>query len=81
MLDANTLLLFHEVAETGSFTAAAESLGYTQSAVSRRVAALERDAGGPLFERRARGVRLTPAGVALGGPPSSCAWSKTSPAG
>ncbi|WP_336214151.1 LysR family transcriptional regulator [Nonomuraea sp. LPB2021202275-12-8] len=63
--DASALRLFDEVARSGSFTAAAELLGYTQSAVSRRVAALERAAGGPLFERLARGVRLTPAGVAL----------------
>ncbi|GAA2388045.1 LysR family transcriptional regulator [Nonomuraea africana] len=57
--------LFHEVAREGSFTAAAELLGYTQSAVSRRIAALEKEAGGPLFVRLARGVRLTPAGAAL----------------
>ncbi|WP_327091642.1 LysR family transcriptional regulator [Nonomuraea sp. NBC_01738] len=65
MLETNDLLLFDEVARSGSFTAAAELLGYTQSAVSRRIAALERDAGGALFERLARGVRLTPAGTAL----------------
>lgn len=70
MLDVNAfdtaaLRLFDEVAQSGSFTAAAELLGYTQSAVSRRIAALERAAGGPLFERLARGVRLTPAGAAL----------------
>ncbi|MEV0199204.1 LysR substrate-binding domain-containing protein [Nonomuraea sp. NPDC050691] len=64
-LDTATLRLFDEVARNGSFTAAAELLGYTQSAVSRRIAALERAAGGPLFERLARGVRLTPAGLAL----------------
>ncbi|MEU8247184.1 LysR family transcriptional regulator [Nonomuraea sp. NPDC048916] len=64
-LDAGALRLLDEVARSGSFTAAAELLGYTQSAVSRRVATLERAAGGPLFERLARGVRLTPAGVSL----------------
>ncbi|WP_327580638.1 LysR family transcriptional regulator [Nonomuraea sp. NBC_00507] len=63
--DTAALRLLDEVARNGSFTAAAELLGYTQSAVSRRVAALERAAGGPLFERLARGVRLTPAGAAL----------------
>jgi DNA-binding transcriptional LysR family regulator len=63
--DTGTLRLFDEVARSESFTAAAELLGYTQSAVSRRIAALERAAGGPLFERLARGVRLTPSGVAL----------------
>lgn len=64
-METSDLRLFDEVAREGSFTAAAELLGYTQSAVSRRIAALERAAGGPLFERLARGVRLTPAGVAL----------------
>ncbi|WP_246268300.1 LysR family transcriptional regulator [Nonomuraea typhae] len=65
MLETNDLRLLDEVARSGSFTAAAELLGYTQSAVSRRIAAMERAAGGPLFERLARGVRLTPAGHAL----------------
>lgn len=65
MLESNDLRLFDEVARSGSFTAAAELLGYTQSAVSRRVAAMEKSTGGPLFQRLARGVRLTPAGVAL----------------
>ncbi|MGN9842778.1 LysR family transcriptional regulator [Nonomuraea sp. H19] len=63
--DTAALRLLHEVAASGSFTAAGELLGYTQSAVSRRVAALERAAGGPLFERLPRGVRLTPAGAVL----------------
>lgn len=54
-----------EVARTGSFSAAAERLGYTQSAVSRQVAVAEKAAGTPLFERHARGTRPTPAGEAL----------------
>jgi len=53
------------VAAQGSFTAAAMTLGYTQSSVSRQVAALEDAAGARLFDRRARGVRLTDAGAAL----------------
>ncbi|MDH2427282.1 LysR substrate-binding domain-containing protein [Sphaerisporangium sp. TRM90804] len=65
MFDTAGLRLLDAVARTGSFTAAAELLGYTQSAVSRRVAVLEREAGGPLFDRLARGVRLTPAGTLL----------------
>jgi DNA-binding transcriptional LysR family regulator len=56
------LRVFREVAERGTLTAAAAALGYTQSAVSRQVAALERAAGTPLLERRHDGVRLTPAG-------------------
>jgi DNA-binding transcriptional LysR family regulator len=56
------LRVFREVAERGTLTAAATALGYTQSAVSRQIAALERSAGAPLLERRHDGVRLTPAG-------------------
>jgi DNA-binding transcriptional LysR family regulator len=56
------LRVFREVAERGTLTAAAAALGYTQSAVSRQIAALERAAGTPLLERRHDGVRLTPAG-------------------
>ncbi|MDX6252296.1 MAG: hypothetical protein QOF10_5656 [Kribbellaceae bacterium] len=56
------LRVFREVAERGTFTAAATALGYTQSAVSRQVASIERAAQAPLLERRREGVRLTPAG-------------------
>jgi DNA-binding transcriptional LysR family regulator len=54
-----------EVARTGSFSAAADRLGYTQSAVSRQVIVTEKAVGTPLFERHARGTRPTPAGEAL----------------
>ena len=56
------LRVFRAVAEQGTFTAAATSLGYTQSAVSRQIAAIERVAGAELMERRRDGVRLTAAG-------------------
>ncbi|WP_346132535.1 LysR family transcriptional regulator [Lentzea roselyniae] len=56
------LRVFREVAERGTLTAAATALGYTQSAVSRQIAALERAAGTALLERRYDGVRLTAAG-------------------
>ncbi|GAA4623438.1 LysR family transcriptional regulator [Actinoallomurus vinaceus] len=56
------LRVFREVAERGTLTAAAAALGYTQSAVSRQIASLERAAGTPLLERRHDGVRLTSAG-------------------
>lgn len=59
------LRLIGEVAALGSFTAAAESLGYTQSAVSRQATAMEAAVGTPLFQREARGVSLTPAGFVL----------------
>ena len=56
------LRVFREVAERGTLTAAAAALGYTQSAVSRQIAALERAAGTELLERRHDGVQLTSAG-------------------
>ncbi len=62
---STALRVLRQVAESGSFTAAASRLGYTQSAVSRQAAALERSAGAVLFERRPDGVRLTPAGLTL----------------
>ncbi|MFJ9213345.1 LysR family transcriptional regulator [Streptomyces sp. NPDC102264] len=65
MFEVDALRLLVAVAETGSFTKAAVRLNYTQSAVSRRIAALEQQAGGPLFERLPRGVRLNPAGRTL----------------
>jgi DNA-binding transcriptional LysR family regulator len=64
-LATGDLRVLREVAERGSFTAAARALGYTQSAVSRRAAALEAAAGRRLFERGRDGVRLTPAGTRL----------------
>lgn len=59
------LRVLREVAERGTFTAAAEALGYTQSAVSRQMATLEQAAGTRLFDRHPGGVRLTGAGHAL----------------
>jgi DNA-binding transcriptional LysR family regulator len=59
------LRVLREVAQAGSFSAAALNLGYTQSAVSRQVAALEAVAGRRLFERGRTGVTLTPAGARL----------------
>ncbi|MFJ9539784.1 LysR family transcriptional regulator [Streptomyces sp. NPDC101225] len=62
---STALRVLRQVAESGSFTAAASRLGYTQSAISRQAAALERSAGVALFERRFDGVQLTPAGLTL----------------
>ncbi|MFE7592010.1 LysR family transcriptional regulator [Kitasatospora sp. NPDC057512] len=57
--------VFRTVAHLGSFTAAGERLGFTQSAISRQIATLEAELGTPLFDRLARGVRLTEHGRAL----------------
>jgi len=54
-----------EVARTGSFAAAAESLSLTPSAVSQQMCALERATQVVLFSRAARGVTLTEAGRSL----------------
>jgi DNA-binding transcriptional LysR family regulator len=59
------LRIMREIAQAGSFSAAAEALGYTQSAVSRQVAALETAIGRRLFDRGRDGVALTPAGARL----------------
>lgn len=67
MLDVRRLRVLREVAQTGSFSAAAESLAFTQPAVSRQIATLEAEAGTRLVERSARGVRLTQAGELLVG--------------
>lgn len=65
MLDVRRLRVLREVAARGSFSAAADALSYTQSAVSQQIAALEREAGTKLVERSSRGVRPTDAGRAL----------------
>jgi DNA-binding transcriptional LysR family regulator len=67
MLDPRRMEILREVAARGSFSAAAQALWTTQPAVSRQIAALEREAGARLVERRARGVRLTEAGRILVG--------------
>jgi DNA-binding transcriptional LysR family regulator len=56
------LRVVREAARHGSFSTAAERLGYTQSAVSRQIALMEQAAGRALFERHARGVQPTEAG-------------------
>jgi DNA-binding transcriptional LysR family regulator len=66
-LEMRHLLALVAVVETGTFSGAAEQLGYTQSAVSQQVGTLERMVGTPLFERPGgpRLVRLTTAGEIL----------------
>lgn len=54
-----------EVARRGSFSAAADAMCFTPSAVSQQMSALARDTGVDLFERTPRGMRLTESGEAL----------------
>jgi DNA-binding transcriptional LysR family regulator len=65
MLNVNRLRVLREVANRRSFSAAAEALSYTQSAVSQQISRLEAETQTTLVERRARGLRLTAAGEML----------------
>ena len=64
-MDWDKLRVFQAAADAGSFTHAGETLGLSQSAVSRQVGALEADLGAPLFHRHARGLILTEQGEML----------------
>jgi DNA-binding transcriptional LysR family regulator len=65
MLDPHRLRLLREFAERGTIAATAAALGYTPSAVSQQLAALEREAGAILLDRTARAAELTDAGRRL----------------
>ncbi|MCM2389429.1 LysR family transcriptional regulator [Streptomyces albipurpureus] len=65
MIEARHLRVLRAVATTGSFSAAARTLGCTQPAVSQQMKALETSAGTPLLIRTGREMRLTQAGEAL----------------
>ena len=65
MLDWNDLKYFLAVARDGSTLAAARRLRVSQTTVARRVAALERALGLPLFDKRQAGYTLTPVGADL----------------
>lgn len=65
MLDLYKLQIFTVVAQEGSFSAAAERLFITQSAVSQHIKDLETSLGRQLFQRGWRGVSLTPHGDIL----------------
>jgi DNA-binding transcriptional LysR family regulator len=67
MLDGRRLRVLLYVARTGSLAAAADELGYTPSAVSQQLRALERELGTTVTERRGRGIVLTEPGRALAG--------------
>ena len=64
-MDWDKLRIFQAAADAGSFTHAGETLGLSQSAISRQVGALEGDLGVPLFHRHARGLLLTEQGEML----------------
>ena len=64
-MDWDKLRIFQAAADAGSFTRAGETLGLSQSAISRQVGALESDLGAPLFHRHARGLILTEQGEML----------------
>lgn len=63
--DVQRLRAFALVLDLGSISAAADVLGYTQSAVSQQLAGLEREAGAALVDRSQRPLRATHAGVIL----------------
>src|SRR4051794_41821354 len=65
MLNAARLNVLREVVSSGSFSAAADALSYSQSAVSQAIATLEGEVGATLIERDRGGVRPTAAGAAL----------------
>jgi DNA-binding transcriptional LysR family regulator len=64
-LDANDLLLFARVAESGSFSRAAERVQLPKSTVSRRVAALEKRLGERLLQRSTRKLSITDFGLGV----------------
>ena len=65
LLDPRRMLIFAEVARSGSLAAAAQVLGWTQPAIAQHVKRLERDTGCALVIRNSRGVTLTEAGQSL----------------
>ena len=64
-IDSHSLRVVRAIADFGSITRAAESLGYSQPAISQHLRRLEGRIGMPLISRAGRGVRLTEAGRVL----------------
>lgn len=64
-MDLRQLEIIRAIADTGSFTAAGESLRVSQSAISRQILLLEEELGEAVFHRIGRRIRITPAGEAL----------------
>lgn len=65
MPELRQLRVLRAVGELGSFSTAGDTLGYTQPAVSKIIASLEREIGTTLVDRGTRPLRLTDAGAAL----------------
>jgi LysR family hydrogen peroxide-inducible transcriptional activator len=66
-MDLDQLRYFLQIAERQSFTRAAEDLAISQPALSRSIQKLEEELGQPVFERKARSVSMTDAGILLQG--------------
>src|SRR5438874_10191598 len=64
-LDVRRLRVLREVALRGTIAAAADALGFTPSAISQQLSALQRETGATLIERAGRRVRLTQEGHVL----------------
>ncbi len=64
-MDSKKLEIFVVAADLGSFTKAAEVVGYTQSGLTHMMDALEREVGFPLLQRNHAGIRLSPQGAKL----------------
>ena len=65
VLDVNRLRVLRAVIASGTVQAAANHLGYTPSAISQQLAALQRETGLALFEKSGRGIAATPIGRLL----------------
>ena len=65
MLDTHRIRVFRSVMASGTIQAAADNLGYTASAISQQISALQKETGLTLFEREGRGLSPTPAARAL----------------
>ncbi|MCD8121745.1 MAG: LysR family transcriptional regulator [Clostridiales bacterium] len=64
-MEIRNLITFVKVAEAGSLTGAARSLGYAQSSVTAQMKQLEQELGCPLYERVGKKIRITAAGQAF----------------
>ena len=61
-MEIRNIATFVKIVEYNNFTKAAESLGYSQAAVTAQIKSLEKELGIPLFDRIGRGIVLTEEG-------------------